>query len=152
MYWMNIWLFNSHLSRNFVAYRTINFQNNASNSLLVLLTDLLVDHHIVVVGQDNFKYQSPILKKDLYAGLVKLIGRVDLPDDFKWEYVDMDMYHDYRILFQENVFVLPQPYLKRFYPDSYVTRQDFINLLMILVGSGEQLATTSNGRAHINCA
>ena len=54
----------------------------------------------------------------------------------------MEKYQEYLNIFQKNVSVLPEPYLDRFFPEAFVTREELINLIMLLDGKDEQISTS----------
>tara|TARA_Y100000591_G_scaffold61949_1_gene50555 strand:- start:27244 stop:28437 length:1194 start_codon:yes stop_codon:yes gene_type:complete len=129
-----------HLSRSIEIYRHLPI-TGASEQEICLLTDLVTDYFVPVVDGEDARLDQPILKRDLYAFLMWFF-KDRSPSEMTRQYDDMANYGPYIRLFQHHPNALPLPRLGSFYPNSYVTRQAFVNLLLLLNGSTEQISTS----------
>lgn len=133
--------FQPHLSQEISVYRSFSFIQSIPKNMQRLLTDLMTQFYLPLIQNDDAKLDDPILKKDLYAFLMWFyIDEFNQP--LKFEYQDMMTYYNYLNLYQKKPQFLPRPILDSFYPDAYVTRVDFLNLLLLLAGSNEQISTS----------
>ena len=96
---------------------------------------------------------APILKKDLYAILILFLQQDDSKStdsqSLKWAYDDMFGYDNYMALFATRPEWLC-PIHQNFYPNAYVTRQEFINLLMLVDGIPMQVSTSMHVSERID--
>lgn len=129
-----------HLSSSIEIYRHLPI-TGASEEEICLLTDLVTDYFVPVVDGEDARLDQPILKRDLYAFLMWFF-KDRSPSEMTRQYDDMANYGPYIRLFQHHPNALPLPRLGSFYPNSYVTRQTFVNLLLLLNGSTEQISTS----------
>lgn len=129
-----------HLSSSIEIYRHLPI-TGASDQEICLLTDLVTDYFVPVVDGEDARLDHPILKRDLYAFLMWFF-KDQSPTEMTRQYDDMANYGPYIRLFQHHPNALPLPRLGSFYPNSYVTRQAFVNLLLLLNGSTEQISTS----------
>ena len=95
----------------------------------------------------------PILKRDLYALLVWFLLEKDKSNhDFSnstlWSYDDMFGYTHYLNLFRQKPIWLPRPINKNFYPNAYTTREEFVNLMLIIAGGEDQISTSMHLKSH----
>lgn len=129
-----------HLSSSIEIYRHLPI-TGASEKEICLLTDLVTDYFVPVVDGEDARLDQPILKRNLYAFLMWFF-KDQSPIAITRQYGDMANYGPYIRLFEHYPSVLPLPQLGSFYPNSYVTRQAFVNLLLLLNGSSEQISTS----------
>jgi hypothetical protein len=129
-----------HLSSSIEIYRHLPI-TGASEQEIRLLTDLVTDYFVPVVDGEDARLDQPILKRDLYAFLMWFF-KDRPPSEMTRQYDDMANYGPYIRLFEHHPNALPLPRLGSFYPNSYVTRQAFVNLLLLLNGSTEQISTS----------
>ena len=112
-----------------------------------MITDLAVNYHIRLTDQNKARLDVPILKRDLYALLVWFLLEKDKSNhDFSnstlWSYDDMFGYTHYLNLFRQKPIWLPRPINKNFYPNAYTTREEFVNLMLIIAGGEDQISTS----------
>ena len=137
------------------VYRTLSAQDNLSSFERVLITEMALHHQISLLSAMRFNSDQPILKRDLYAILVWFLtsdSSFDLNNSSKmhWHYEDMFGYSQYMNLFQLRPQWLPRPVNKNFYPNAYVTREEFVNLLLLLRGGQDQVSTSMHLTADLN--
>lgn len=103
-----------------------------------LLTELTRQFNLSLVNNNKAKMEFPVLKKDLYAFLMWFY--LDQPkSSLSLNYIDMDVYSNYLNLYEFQEVILPEPRLGNFYPDSFVTVQEVLQLIMKLEGKYQLL-------------
>ena len=141
--------------RSLHIYRSVQLNDHVTPFESRLITDLLIQHQIRLFEVDNSaKMASPVLKRDMYAMLIYFLNRsadeVGAPSQLKWGYDDMFGYDHYMALYATRSEWLPRPIHQNFYPNAYVTRRDFVNLLMLLKGIPMQVSTSMHVSESIN--
>jgi len=130
-----------NLTQKIQVYRQLNTDGDVSGDEARVLTDLATSHYIYLVKNGDAKMDQPILKKDMFAFLMWFYTD-RLPRPLQRHYHDMDTHLNYLSLFERFPNVLPMPELGGFYPNAHVTRREFINLLLLINGSSEQISTS----------
>ena len=130
-----------NLSREITIYRYLSTRDDIQDEEAQVLTDLAVHHYIPVLDDGFAKMDQPILKKDAYAFLMWFYSDQSRQPVLR-QYQDMSAYSNYLNLFQLKPQLLPLPRLDSFYPNAYVTREAFVNLLLLLNGSSDQVSTS----------
>ena len=130
-----------NLTREINIYRQLSIRDGIQNEEARVLTDLVANHYIHVLDGGLAKMDQPILKKDVYGFLMWFYRHQTRRPVFR-RYGDMAAYSNYVTLFELKPQVLPLPRLGSFYPNAYVTREAFVNLLLLLNGSSDQISTS----------
>ena len=131
-----------------VVYRQLRIRDDVLSEEARVLTDAFVDHDIRLVNQDGkANINDPILKRDLYALLMIFLEKQPLTQPIKqprsmWQYSDLFGYDHYKAIFSLFPQWLPRPIHQKFYPNAYVTREEFLNLMLLIKGVPMQVATT----------
>jgi hypothetical protein len=138
----------AHLTQRVPVYRIAPIKDDHTVSEALIMTDIMVADHIPLVKQGVVDVLKPMLKRDIYAVLMWFLDTKGLAKDSVYRacdqsvFVDMGEYSQYMALFKQYPSVLPCPKLQRFYPNAYLTRMEFINLLMRVKGYAEHVSNS----------
>jgi hypothetical protein len=137
-----------HLTQRVPVYRIAPIKDDHTVSEALIMTDIMVADHIPLVKQGVVDILKPMLKRDIYAVLMWFLDTNGLAKDAIYracdqsDFLDMGAYAQYIALFKQYPSVLPCPKLNRFYPNAYLTRMEFINLLMRVQGYAEHVSNS----------
>ena len=121
------------------VYRSVAIEDSVSFSERYLITELMSKYNISLLNKGFARMDQPILKKDMYAFL--MFFYLDQPSKpLIIQYSDMDVNGNYMSLYQQFPTILPEPVLNRFYPDSFVTVKDMIQLLLVLENNYQSIS------------
>ena len=132
-------------NQKITVYRRIPIFDEVSHFEAFLLTELAINHNVHMVFNKNAELNEPILKRDLYAILVWFLVNGDkkiISTQLNWQYDDMKGYEQYLDMYRLKARWVPRPVNDNFYPNSLVTRDEFINALLTLKNGQDQISTS----------
>jgi hypothetical protein len=138
----------AHLTQRVPVYRISPIQDTYIVTEALIVTDIMVTYQIPLVTQGRLDVLQPMLKRDIYAVLMWFLDINGLSEHLAYRaceqtgFVDMGAYGHYMALFSQYPSVLPCPKLQRFYPNAYLTRVEFVNLLMRVTGKAEHVSNS----------
>ena len=132
-------------NQKITLYRHIPIFDEVSSFEAFLLTELAIKHNVHMVVNKKATLNRPILKRDLYAVLVWFLLNGDketTSTQLIWQYDDMKGYEQYLDMYRLKARWIPRPVNDNFYPNSLVTRDEFINALLTLKNGQDQISTS----------
>ncbi|MGA0241600.1 MAG: LysM peptidoglycan-binding domain-containing protein [Candidatus Marinamargulisbacteria bacterium] len=137
---------------NIQVYRTLPMVVSMGPLVDYMITELAVKHQIQLIPDATaLGFDSPVLKRQLYAilgwGLIE--SGTTTPVIHPHTYDDMVGYEQYLALYSTISAWLPPPIHQNFYPNAYVTREEFINLLLLILNGTEQVSTSWHLTPHL---
>lgn len=136
-------VFQAQFSRQFTVYYFPPILDCLSMETYLIVSTLLDAHGISMVSNQRLYPNKPITKKDMYA-LVSFFEQMNAPvttRDYFPRYTDLYPYPQYQTLFMSAPHVFEKNDRRRFYPEAYVTRQEFMNVLLTKLNVAEQIST-----------
>jgi LysM repeat protein len=130
-----------YLTTSITVYRQWPTHANVQKREAIIITDLIINHHIDILDGKNDSLESPILKKDVYALLMWFFND-NTATTLTYAYNDMKLESSYLEMYKRAPQWLPRPILNSFYPNAYITRESFINLLLLISGSADQISSS----------
>ncbi|MEC8677278.1 MAG: LysM peptidoglycan-binding domain-containing protein [Candidatus Margulisiibacteriota bacterium] len=132
-------------NQKITLYRHLPIFDEVSSFEAFLLTELAINYNVHMVVNKKAELNAPILKRDLYAILVWFLanGNTNITStQLNWQYDDMKGYEQYLDMYRLKARWIPRPVNDNFYPNSLVTRDEFINALLTLKNGQDQISTS----------
>jgi LysM repeat protein len=130
---------------NIQLYRTLPMVVSMGPLVDYMITELAVQHQIQLIPDVTTPaFDSPILKRQLYAilGWMLIKSGTTTPVIHPHTYDDMVGHEQYLALYSTISAWLPPPIHQNFYPNAYVTREELMNLLLLILNGTEQVSTS----------
>lgn len=127
------------------VYRSVFIRDVSTPLYTYIVTELARMHQIQLLDENQHaRMDAPIVKRNMYAILMWFVMQTtDVASDRPMvSYDDMVGYTPYRVLYANHPVWLPRPIHGNFYPNAYITRQELVNVMDVLVDGTQQGSTS----------